>query len=294
VGTDLLLGSVVGTVIDGVVDGVVDPLGLRFFVYGLLASILAVGGGAVLGPVSVLRQEPYMAQGVGQSMVAGAAVGSMLSIPVPVAAFLAAVVAAGIMFVINKTRFATPSGSVAIVSSVMLSIGIAVISADRERGVNVSNILFGNILGVRAVDLVLLGVVVVLAIGFMLRNGRSALLAACNPQVAAVHGVQVARLEAVRLVVMALVVAGSVQVVGVSLVVVALVIPYSVVAPFTRSLRGLLLGSLGVGSGIGVVGMYFSYHADLPSGPAIVLVAGMVYVGAKILDRGRTYRAVGS
>jgi ABC-type Mn2+/Zn2+ transport system permease subunit len=270
-------------VLNGPLGFFLDPFGLRFFLYGLLAAVLAVGGGAVLGPVSMLRQEAYLTQGVGQSMVTGAAIGSILGVPTMLASFAAAVGAAALVHLVGRARFAASSSAVAVVSSVLFAIGIAVISADRERGVNVSNVLFGNILGVSEADLIVLAGAVSIAVVFVLRNGRMLMLAALDEQVAHVHGVRVRALDLLRLGITSLVVAASVQVVGVSLVVVALAVPYLVVAPWTRSLGGLVGLSCAAGAGIGAIGMYLSYYADIPSGPAIVIVAGSVFVVSRFL-----------
>ena len=265
-------------------DLVADPLGLKFFVLGLLASVLAVGSGGLLSPVAMLRQEAYLTQGIGQSMVAGAAVGALVDLGAAPGGFLSALLAAALVGFISRARFVSNSSAVAVVSSLFFAAGVALISADRERGINVSNLLFGNILGVSPKDLLTLSVSTLLAGFLVARMGRRSVLCAISDDLAQVHGVPVKRLELLRLCITAATVAASVQVVGVSLSVVALTVPYLVVAPFVRRLGGLLVWSTFVGAFIGTVGMYVSYYADIPSGPAIVMVSGLFLLSSKLVE----------
>jgi ABC-type Mn2+/Zn2+ transport system permease subunit len=265
-------------------DLVADPLGLRFFVLGLLASVLAVGSGGLLSPVAMLRQEAYLTQGIGQSMVAGAAVGALVDLGAAPGGFLSALLAAALVSLFSRARFVSNSSAVAVVSSLFFAAGVALISADRERGINVSNLLFGNILGVSPQDLLILSASALLAGFLVARMGRRFVLCAASDDLAQVHGVPVKRLEFLRLCITAATVAASVQVVGVSLSVVALTVPYLVAAPFVKRLGGLLAWSTFVGAFIGTVGMYVSYYADIPSGPAIVMVSGLLLLVSKLVE----------
>ena len=263
------------------VNLVVDPLGLGFFVNGLLAAVLAFTACAMFGLPVLLRQEAYFAQGVGQSMVAGSALAAWVGFASVPMAFVSAVCAALLVGLVSRRAFVSASSATAIVSCAMLAFGVALISADRERSVNVSNVLFGNVLGVSSGDLVLLAVCAVVSALFVGFFGRRMFLGASSAMVASVHGERGRLLEQSRLVLLALVVAASAQVVGVSLVVSALVFPVLIVAPYVRSLRAMLLLPPLVGATIGTLGMYVSYYVDLPSGPAMVLTATLMFAVAR-------------
>lgn len=264
-----------------VVDLIVEPLKLGFFVNGLLAAALAFSACALFGLPVLLRQEAYFAQGVGQSMIAGAALAAWVGFVSAPMAFASAVVAALLVGLVSKRAFVSASSATAIVSCAMLALGVALISADRERSVNVSNVLFGNVLGVSPGDLALLAACTAASALFVGIFGRRMFMGASSAMVASVHGERGRFLEQFRLVLLAVVVAASVQVVGVSLVVSALVFPVLIVAPYVRSLRAMLLLPPLVGATIGAVGMYVSYYMDLPSGPAMVLTATVAFAAAR-------------
>jgi manganese/iron transport system permease protein/iron/zinc/copper transport system permease protein len=72
----------------------------------------------------------------------------------------------------------------------------------------------------------------------------------------------------------------SMRVLGVTLIAAALVIPPVIARMLTDSFARMLVLSTSIGAIAGVTGMYLSYHLDISSGAAIVLVnfAGFVVV----------------
>ena len=69
----------------------------------------------------------------------------------------------------------------------------------------------------------------------------------------------------------------SVRVLGVLLIAAAVVIPGALARLVTRSFPRMLAVATGVGAVSGVIGLYASFHADIPSGPAIVLVGAALF-----------------
>lgn len=272
----VVLGSWVGVL--------TDPLALRFFVFGLLASALALLAGAAAGFGVVLRGESYLGQGIGQAMIAGVAVGSLLGAGVTPAAFAGAALAAICITLISRSKLLRVDTVIAVVSSTSFSLGVAVISSNRSSSVNITNVLFGNVLGVGGTDVLLLGLVALLAWGFAVFTTRRLTLAACAPSVAVAHRAGSARLGAARVLVLAVVVAASVQVVGVTLVVVALVFPAATASLTTRTLFASHLVAAVVACCAALIGMYVSYWADIASGPAIVRTATVLLLAAALLS----------
>jgi ABC-type Mn2+/Zn2+ transport system permease subunit len=55
-----------------------------------------------------------------------------------------------------------------------------------------------------------------------------------------------------------------------------------------KSLRGVLLGSVGIGVGITLGGLVISFQYDLPSGPAIILLGAVLLVGVYAVKKLRS------
>lgn len=255
-----------------------EPLQAGFFVRGIVAAVLVMVGGAVLGFGVLTRRSAYLGQGVSQSMLAGVAAGATLGASPTLSAFAGALIAAVLISSLSKVKGLGPEAAVAIVSSAALSAGVALISADRTRAVNLNNLLFGNVLGVTWTEIITLTFAVTGACVFSVWHGRRLALSAIAPSVAVAHGVNVRRLELARVVTLAMITAAAVQVVGVTLVVAALVLPAGVGAALTRTLGGAHLVAVGTAVITGVLGLYVSYWYDLASGPAVVLVGTLLYL----------------
>jgi manganese/iron transport system permease protein/iron/zinc/copper transport system permease protein len=67
-------------------------------------------------------------------------------------------------------------------------------------------------------------------------------------------------------------------VIGVTLVAAMLVIPAVVARMLTDSFGRMLAWSTGIGTFSGLVGMYISYYAEVPSGTMIVLVGAAIFL----------------
>lgn len=261
---------------------IVDPLTLHFFQLGVLASLLVMLAGAGVGFSITLQREAYMGHGLGQAMLAGVAIGALYDLPVSIAAIIGSIIAAGTIKLMSRLTLVSADTAIAVVSSTAFATGVAVVSANRERGTNITNILFGNVLGVSPSDIATITVAALSSWMFAWSSARRYIATAASRRVAVAHGIPVARLEILRTATVAVVVATSVQVVGVSLAVVSLVFPAAIASAVSRTVAGIHAVAAASAALIAVVGMYISYWFDLASGPAIVLTATATWVLATI------------
>jgi manganese/iron transport system permease protein/iron/zinc/copper transport system permease protein len=86
------------------------------------------------------------------------------------------------------------------------------------------------------------------------------------------------RVEAQLMIVLSLAILATLTVIGVTLVAAMLVIPAVVARMLTDSFGRMLAWSTGIGAFCGLVGMYLSYYAEVPSGTMIVLVGAVVFL----------------
>lgn len=112
------------------------------------------------------------------------------------------------------------------------------------------------------------------------RRGRALVFAAFDPDGAHAAGLKVAGLLTVHHVLLALVVIASISVVGIVLVNALLVIPAATAKLLARSLGRMFVLAPLLGVGSVLAGLVASYGLDAPSGPAIVVIAGIVFLAA--------------
>jgi manganese/iron transport system permease protein len=99
--------------------------------------------------------------------------------------------------------------------------------------------------------------------------------AAFDPDGAHAAGLHVSRLLTLFHVLLALAVIASISVVGIVLVNALLVIPAAAAKLLASSLRRMFMLAPVIGLASILAGLALSYRFDLPSGPAIVVVAGV-------------------
>jgi ABC-type Mn2+/Zn2+ transport system permease subunit len=273
-----------------------DPFAYAFFGRAMLAGVLI---GAMCGALSVfivLRRMSYIGHGLAHAVLGGVAVGVVLGQDLYVGAIIATLLAALLIDRISRRRGLHADASIGIVTTAIFAIGVATLSLAPAR-VNIEAVLFGNILGVGRVDLLVASGVGAAFLVVLLVAYKSLVFTTFDPEVAAVHGVRVGTSELLFNLLTAAVVVASVRVLGVLLIAAAVVVPGAFARLVSRSLGVMLAIATGVGVASSVVGLYASYHADVPSGPAIVLTATAFFLVAFVVTAAggrRLRRAAGS
>lgn len=270
-----------------------DPFEYAFFGRALLAAVLVGAVTGALGPFVVVRRMAYIGQGLSQSVLGGVGVALVYGAGLYAGA-VAATVVATVAIYITRRRGVPVDTAIGIVASTMFALGVAVISANRDRSLNITNLLFGNILGVTRGDLVLVGAVVAIVAIVLFVTYKPLLAATHNPAVAAAHGVRTGLIEVVFTALLALAVITALQVLGVLLVAATLLLPAATASLAFGSFGRLMMVSIGLGVTTAVVGLYVSFYHDIASGPAIVLTGAAVFLVLAIAlpNRYRHSRAV--
>lgn len=253
-----------------------DPFDYAFFGRALLAAVLVGAVTGALGPFVVVRRMAYIGQGLSQSVLGGVGVALVYGAGLYSGAVAATAVATVAIYA-TRRRGVPVDTAIGIVASTMFALGVAVISANRDRSLNITNLLFGNILGVDRSDLVRVGIIVAIVAVVLFTAYKPLLAATHNPAVAAAHGIRVGAIEVMFNALLALAVITALQVLGVLLVAATLLLPAATASLAFGSFGRLMLVSIGLGIITAVVGLYISYYHDIASGPAIVLTGAAAF-----------------
>jgi ABC-type Mn2+/Zn2+ transport system permease subunit len=268
-----------------------DPFAYAFFARAMIAGVLV---GAMCGALSsfvVLRRMSYIGHGLAHAVLGGVGVGVAFGVDLYVGAAAATVLSALLIDRVARRRGLHADAAIGIVTTAIFAIGVATLSMVPTR-VNIEALLFGNILGVDRVDLwVAAAIGAAFAVVLVLLYKRL-VLTTFDPEVAAVHGVRTGVVELVFSLTTAAVVVASVRVLGVLLIAAAVVVPAAAARLVTRSFGAMLLAATAIGVGASVVGLYASFHVNVPSGPTIVLAGSAVFAGAFLATAVRDRRAL--
>jgi zinc/manganese transport system permease protein len=149
--------------------------------------------------------------------------------------------------------------------------------------VDLLHLLFGSILAVDNAALILIGAIATLSLLLLAVIYRPLVVECFDPGfLRAVNG----RGGLVHTLFLALVVLNLVagfQALGTLMAVGLMMLPAAAARFWVRELWSLCAASSVLALASGLLGLLLSYHFDIPSGPAIVLVAGLVYLASVIL-----------
>lgn len=258
---------------------VLEPFQYAFFQKGVLVAGLS---GALLGFIGVyitLRGMSYIGHGLSHAIFGGFAAASLVSASF---IYLGAGVwglasALGINWVSRRHRIGADA-AIGVITTASFALGVALLSRFGATGPSFDNALFGSIYGISRDQIVMLVLVTAATALFVVLQYRALLFSTFDPEVAAVSGVNVARTEALLMLVLSLSILATLTVIGVTLVAAMLVIPAVAARMLTNRFARMLWLSTAIGSACGLVGMYTSYWAAVPSGTMIVLTGALVFV----------------
>jgi len=273
------------------IDSLLHPLGFAFFQKGLLVAGLS---GALLGLIGVyitLRGMSYIGHGLSHAIFGGFAASQLISAAHYVwGAGIWGIGSALAITSVTRRRRIGADAAIGVITTASFALGVALLSHFGSRGPSFDSALFGSILGISTGQIAGLVAVCALTAVFVFLRHRALLFATFDPDVADVSGVPVARTDAALMVILSLGILATLTVIGVTLVAAMLVIPAVVARMLTHSFARMLWLSTVLGAACGLVGMYASYYAEVPSGTMIVLTGAALFVTALAVTGGRGLR----
>ncbi len=260
------------------INWLLQPLTYGFMQRGLLASLMVGVLCAVIGCYVVLRSMAFMGDALAHAILPGVAVAYLLNGNLLIGALVAAVlVALGIGFFTRQGALKEDT-AIGILFAAALALGVALISTIKTYAVDLTHILFGNILGVSVGDLWLTGGLGVLVLLTILLLYKEVMVISFDPVLAATLRLPLEWLRNLMLILLALTVVVSLQTVGVGLVAAMLVTPGATAYLLTRRLPTMMAVAAAIGAFSSLAGLYLSFYANIASGAAIVLVATAVFM----------------
>ena len=258
---------------------IVEPFESLAFMRAALVACLALAlTNGTVGTLLVLRRMSLDGDVLGHAVMPGAAVGFLYAGPSPgwlslggLASGLAVAALAGLL---TGGRAVRDAGLVGFYL-VALSLGVVLV-AWRGSNVDVIRVLFGTVLAIDQRALVQIAAVSSLVVLVIAALYRPLAVGAFDPAFLRAVGTR-APYGAVfqALVVLALV--ASFQAFGTLLAVGPMLLPAAAARCWGLGVAASMALATGFGLAASVTGLLISYHGNLPSGPAIVLTAGLLY-----------------
>lgn len=254
-----------------------EPFQYGFMVRALIVSVLVGIMCPVLGAYVITRGRAFMGDALAHSVLPGMVVAFMLGISPFFAAVPAGIAIALLMGSVSRRTGISEDTSIGIIFAGMFALGLVMLSVATYVNVNIEDLLLGQVLGVSRNDVyVSLGLTGLVVVGLYAFH-RQLVYTTFDPVGATVVGIRTGLVEYVLLALLALVIIIGIQAAGIVLVMAMLITPAATGYLLARRFVGVMLIGALVGALSAVAGLYVSFHVDLPSGPAMALVATLVF-----------------
>ena len=260
-----------------------DPLQYGFMWRSLAAAAIVGIVCAVVGTFVVLRGMAFFGDALAHAILPGVAVTYLAAGtqgPLFWGALAAAVLTALGIGKISQDQRLREDTAIGVVFAGALALGIALMSLVRSYSVDLTHILFGNILAITNSDLLLIGgfgLAVLLTVAGLYKEFVAV---AFDPVHAATLRLPIEGLRYLLLLLVAVTVVVALQTVGAGLMTAMLITPAATGYLLARKLAHMMGIAVLIGVFSGIAGLYLSYYVAVASGAAIVLIATACFVAA--------------
>ena len=259
-------------------ETLLEPFELAFFRNGVIVATLAGALCGLVGTYVVVRGMSYIGHGLSHAVFGGAAAAAAVGLNLFLGAAVWGVAAALAIARVARRRVLGSDAAIGVVTTASFALGLVLIGTVPRARRSTEALLFGSVLGVEPADVLAVAGVAAAVVAVVFVRYRELLFATFDPEVADASGVDVARTDALLMVVLGVSVVVTMEVLGAVLVAATLVIPAAVARMLSHSFGRVLLAASAIGALCGFVGMNLSYHLDVSSGAAIVLVGAALFV----------------
>jgi manganese/iron transport system permease protein len=255
----------------------IDPLRYGFMVRGLLASVIVGVLCSTLGTYVILQGMAFFGDALAHAILPGVVVAFLLGWPLMIGALIVGILTAAGIGALSRRGEIREDTAIGIIFAGSFALGVAMLSTARSYAVDLAHILFGDVLGVSTTDLWLTLGLGALVLAIILLFYKEFLVLAFDPTLAVVLRLPVETLRYLLLILIAVTIVVALKTVGVALALAMLVTPAAAAQLLTRRLPSMMATAAVIGALSNVTGLYLSYYVNIASGPAMVLVATLIF-----------------
>lgn len=268
-------------------EALIAPFTEFAFMARALSGCIALSfGAAPVGVFLMLRRMSLAGDAIAHAILPGAAVGFLVAglkiLPMTLGGMIAGLAVALLAGLVARSTVLKEDASLAAFYLISLALGVLIVSM-KGTNVDLLHVLFGTVLALDDTALYFLGGASTVSL-FVLALIYRTLIAECvdpNFLSAVSRAGGMAHLGFLSLVVLNLV--SGFQALGTLLAVGMMMLPAVTSRFWARTLPGMMGAAIIAALLSSVAGLLASYHFSAPSGPAIILAAGVGYVGSLLL-----------
>lgn len=251
----------------------------------LVGSLALAIAGPPLGVFLILRRMALTGDAMAHAILPGAALGylaSGLSLgPMTIGGLIAGLVVAVGSGIVARTTILREDTSLAAFYLISLALGVTIVSL-RGSNIDLLHVLFGSVLALDDATLILLAAIASVTLIALAALYRPLVLETIDAGFLASVSRSGGVVQILFLVLVVLNLVGGFQALGTLLAVGMMMLPAASARLITDDMTLMIAAASVLGMLAGYAGLIVSFHAGLPSGPLIILIAGLIYLLALI------------
>jgi ABC-type Mn2+/Zn2+ transport system permease subunit len=277
-----------------VISFLLEPFQYAFMLRGMAAAVMVGVVCAVVGAFVVLRGMAFLGDALAHAILPGVAAAYLMggtNGPLFWGALVAAVATSLGIGAITRGGRLREDTAIGVIFAGVFALGVALISTVRSYSVDLTHILFGNILAITDYDLRLIAGFGLLVLIVTAAFYKEFVVISFDPVHAASLRLPAEPLRYLLLVLVAITVVVALQAIGAGLMTAMVITPAAAASLVTKRLPRMMVIAALLGAGSGVVGLYLSYYlsitwdVSIASGAAIVLVTTACFGAAWLVSR---------
>ena len=237
-----------------------------------------------MGSIIVLRGLSLMGDAMSHAVLPGVALSFLFNIPMFIGALITGMLASLFIGFITSNSKTKPDAAIGISFTAFLASGVIIISLINST-TDLYHILFGNLLAITHqsfwTTIIISSLVILLIIIFY----RPLMISTFDSTFSRMSGLNTTLIHYFVMLLLSIVTVASIQTVGIILVVALLITPASTAFLISKQLYTMMIIASIISVISSIVGMYFSYIYNIPSGATIVICTFIIYVMTLAITR---------
>lgn len=254
-----------------------DFMKYAFMKNAFLAIILVSPIFAILGTMIVNNKMAFFSDALGHSALTGIALGMILGISnMNISMIIFAIIFALLLNLVkNKTSYGADT-IISVFSSIAIALGLAILAQSGSFN-KYSSYLIGDILSISPTEILYLAIAFILVSIFWYKLFNKLNAVSINPTLAKSKGINVKLIDNIFAIVIAIMVMISIRWIGILLINSIMILPAASSRNIAKNMRSYHGYSVIFALLSGILGLIISYYTNIPTGPMIVILLGIIY-----------------
>lgn len=248
-----------------------------FMKNAFLAILLVSPVFAIIGTMIVNKKMAFFSDALGHSALTGIAIGMLLGMTnINISMIIFAIIFAILLnFIKNKTTYGADT-IISVFSSIAIALGLVILAQSGNFN-KYSNYLVGDILSISETEIIYLFIAFILTFVFWYYLFNKINAVSLNTTLAKSKGINVKLMENIFAVLIAIMVMISIRWVGILLINSLIILPAASSRNISLNMRSYHLIAILIALFSGICGLVISYYTNIPTGPMIVIISGIIY-----------------